>query len=388
MIRWGILRATQTVLVVCVLALFAGALLGQPILLSFVETGSMEPTIDTGDGFIAIPSALTGEPEVGDVVVFEAEEIEGGGLTTHRIVGAEERGYITQGDANLGTDQEAGEPVVQDAQIVATAVSVGGTTVTIPHLGTAVMALGDGLDSLQHWLALTLGLDVFLGAGGLAALVLVLSVVLYAIETVRERRQRSYESRVGRDEDFPIDAHHLCIALALLVAISAGAAMVVPGGAHSYDVVSAEFDSDRPLVIEQGTTETVSYDVINGGLVPIVSYLEPGSEGVGVDAERFEVGPRDDVATTVSLTAPDDTGYYPMYVTEHRYLHVLPGSVIDTLHDVHPWVPILTIVSLAGSLTYLLGRLAMRGGDVRTVRREKRTARATRFTRRYDDTND
>ncbi|MEF8815067.1 MAG: S26 family signal peptidase, partial [Halovenus sp.] len=67
----------QLAVVVVVLSLLLGQFLGQPILLSFVETGSMEPTIDTGDGFVAIPTELAGDIDQGDVVVFRAEEIQG-----------------------------------------------------------------------------------------------------------------------------------------------------------------------------------------------------------------------------------------------------------------------------------------------------------------------
>jgi len=126
--------ALQVAVVLAVLALIAGQLLGQPVLFSFVETGSMQPTLDPGDGFIAIPTALAGDVGIGDVVTFDAQEIEGGGLTTHRVVEETERGYVTRGDNNPFTDQDAGEPVVQDADIVAVALSVGGSVVVIPHL--------------------------------------------------------------------------------------------------------------------------------------------------------------------------------------------------------------------------------------------------------------
>jgi signal peptidase I len=55
-----------------VLAIVAGHLLGVPVALSYVETGSMEPTIGTGDGFVAILAAVSGPIEEGDVVVFDA----------------------------------------------------------------------------------------------------------------------------------------------------------------------------------------------------------------------------------------------------------------------------------------------------------------------------
>jgi len=46
------------VLVAVLVSLVIGQALGQPVLLAYVESGSMEPTIDEGDGFVAIPSVV------------------------------------------------------------------------------------------------------------------------------------------------------------------------------------------------------------------------------------------------------------------------------------------------------------------------------------------
>jgi len=69
--------------VAVVIAMLVGQQLGQPILLGFVVTGSMSPTLEPGDGFVAVPPAIAGDIEEGDVVTFDARELEGGGLTTH-----------------------------------------------------------------------------------------------------------------------------------------------------------------------------------------------------------------------------------------------------------------------------------------------------------------
>ncbi len=114
---WAQSGFTQAV-VGLVAAILLGQVLGQPILLGFVVTGTMSPTVEPGDGFIAIPPELAGDIEDGYVVTFEAEQIGGGGLTTHRIVRKTERGYITRGDANPFTDQDGGSefsrPITDD----------------------------------------------------------------------------------------------------------------------------------------------------------------------------------------------------------------------------------------------------------------------------------
>lgn len=364
----------QVVLVLVIVALIAGQLLGQPILLGFVETGSMEPSLEPGDGFVAVPAPLSGEVSDGDVVVFDAEELEGGGLTTHRVVGETDRGYVTQGDANPFTDQDDQEPYVQDGQIVATALQVDGDLVRIPHLGTAAMAISDTLEAVQQWLAVTFGTRAMLGSSGLAYVLLGLSVVAYAAETVRERRDRTPTSRRD-DEETPLDPRWLCLGFAAIVVIATAAAMVVPAGTESFDVVSSSFESDRPLVIESGTTEEIPYTVSNGGLVPIVSYVVPASDGVAVEDERVSVERMDEAEVEVSLTAPEETGYHPMYVTEYRYVHVLPLPVIAALFSIHPWLPHLVILGLLGGGIYVLGRVLIGSGEPRLRRRRARTRR-------------
>jgi signal peptidase I len=57
-----------------------------------VVSGSMSPTLDVGD----VIYVTDGEPKVGDIVVLNVD----GQLVTHRIVGLENGGFITKGDAN------------------------------------------------------------------------------------------------------------------------------------------------------------------------------------------------------------------------------------------------------------------------------------------------
>lgn len=382
MIRRGVKRGGRGIVLAVAVALLAGQLLGQPVLLGFVETGSMEPTIETGDGFVAVPSELTDDPEPGDVIVFEAEEIQSGGLTTHRVVEETPQGYVTRGDANPFTDQDGGEPYVRDAQIVAEAWTVNGEVVTIPAFGTAVMTAGDAIERAQTRLAAAVGVRELGGASGLAVPVLGLSIALYPVETVRERRSASLDSRIGDggngggDEDAWIDPRLLSAGFALLVVLAAAAAMVVPAGTQSYDVISAEFDSERPLVIERGTTEEIPYPISNGDVVPTISYVESGDENVRVEPGRATVGSRGETTVTVAITAPDETGHYPTYVTEYRYLYVLPAPVIDALYEIHPWAPFAAIVSLLGGGTYALGRRLAGPGDARS-RREAIRSRCT-----------
>ncbi|MCU4719009.1 signal peptidase I [Halapricum hydrolyticum] len=355
-------KAIGAVMALALVALVVGQLLGQPVLLSYVTTGSMEPTIDAGDGFVAVPTAVAGPIEEGDVVVFEAEEIQGGGLTTHRVVEETDRGFVTRGDANPFTDQDSGEPPVRREQIVAVAWQVGGEPVVIPHLGTVAESVQGFVEALQFRLAGLLGTRSLLGTQGLAYLIFGLTVVLYAVDvwlSDDRRRDRS------RQRDSGLSAHLLIGVMAASLVLAATAAMVGPAGPQSFEIVSSEFESERSDVIQQGTNQTLQYTVGNGGQVPVYVFFQEGSQNVDIQPESFRLGGNDVQNGTLTLTAPPETGAYRLFLTEHRYLALLPESHVRSLYEVHPWLPIVVIDALIGVPFYVVGIVLVGTGRVR-----------------------
>lgn len=381
--RYSTLGA-QLLVGAAVVAMFVGFALGQPVLLSFVETGSMEPTLEPGDGFVAIPAQIAGETEPGDVVVFEAREIEGGGLTTHRIVDETDAGYITQGDANPFTDQDSDEPPVQEAQIVAVALQLDGDVVAIPSIGTAIMALQSALDEVQRQLAIALGTRWLMDAGGVAVILFGLSILAWIVDWyLEDSSSADRPTEPDRSQNTGTSIRTILIGLTILMVVAATAAMVVPGGSQEYELVSAEFQSENPTVVQQGTSQSHDYVVWNDGIVPVHVYVEPDSDRVAVDPEQVYIEQLSEETVTVTLSAPEETGFYPMYVQERRYLAVLPSSVIDQLYVVHPWLPIATINAVLGGGFYLLGMLLIGSGRKR-LRSKKTPAKRSRTGRLRD----
>ncbi|MDT3435511.1 signal peptidase I [Haloarcula sp. 1CSR25-25] len=367
-LRKGVEVLLEVALGVFLIAMVLGQILGQPVLLGFVTTGSMQPTLEPGDGFVAIPADLAGSVEEGDVVTFRAEEIQGGGLTTHRVVDKTDRGYITRGDNNPFTDQDGDEPPVTDAQIVAVAWQPGGEVVAVPGVGTLVNGVRDSLTWVQQRAASIFGARSLLGTQGLAYLLLAVSVCAYVIDLLlngnRDRGQRDTSRDTGTSVRLLIGI------FAAAIVLSATATMVAPAGPQEFGVVSAEFDSPGPRVIEQGTTESTQYRLGNGGYIPVVTYFEPATDGIAVEPNETVIPARSTVNATLSLTAPSETGYYRQFVVEHRYLLVLPQSTIRSLYLVHPWLPIITIDALLGGSFYLLGMALVDTGRVRARSRD------------------
>jgi signal peptidase len=365
--------------ILLVLSLVAGSILGQPILLSYVETGSMSPTLEPGDGFVAIPLQLAGPIEEGDVVVYEAEEIQGGGLTTHRVVGETERGHITRGDANPFTDQDSGEPPVKRAQTVAVAWQPGGSIVTIPYFGTAVESIQSVLATIQRYLASLFGTGSLLGTQGLAYLFFGLTLLWYIVAEWRATNTKDEQRTKSRDSG--TNTRLVVGAFALLLVAGATLPMVMPTGTQEYGVVSAEFDSERPTVIPAGESKSQQQPIANGGRIPVVVYLEPSSEGVEVHQESKRLGAGEVTNATVTLHAPDETGYYRRFVSQHHYLAVLPQSTIRALYQFHPWAPIVVIDALIGIPFYLFGIKLIGTGRIRERTRNRTLPVSTRFRR-------
>ena len=359
------------VLLLFVAALMAGQVLGQPVLLSYAETDSMEPTIDAGDGFVAIPAELTGSPDEGDVIVFQSEEVHGGDVTTHRVVGVTEEGYVTQGDANPFTDQDDGEPLVTDGQVLAKAWQVNGEVVVIPHLGTAVVTVQSGVERAQFTVASALGITALLQVQWVAFLLLLVSAGAFLSGLLGEGRQRRNPDR-NRSRKGVYNAGLVIGVLTLLVIATAAGTMLAAGGTQDYGIVSAEFDSDRQDVIPQGETATWTVTTQNSGILPSYAVMEPASAGIEVEPEQQYLSQRSEANATVYITAPPETGYYVRTLAEYRYLAVLPPSVIYGLHSIHPWLAIGTISGVIGAAFALPLVVLFGTGTIRT-REPRRT---------------
>ncbi len=372
-------------LAVVVAALLLGQLLGQPILLGYVATGSMAPAMDAGDGFVAVPDAVSGDISEGDVVVFEAQEVNQGELTTHRVVAVTDEGYVTKGDANPFTDQDAGEPPVTDGQVVATAFTVGESPVTIPHLGTLVMGVQSTVGSIVDAIAGLAGVPDGLDAEGSGAILVGIGVALLGFGLLFERAGPSRRETARTRSREGVIGIWVVIGLVLVVLVTlATAAMVIPSGTTTYEVVSTDQPTDDPQVLAPGETGELTRTVDNAGYLPVVVRTEAASGGVAVEPTSQTVGMRSASETTLRLSAPETEGQYLRTVSEYRYLLVLPPSILVGLHDVHPYLAVgavngVVVGVAVGAILALFGRDDIRirrsGAHVSTATRLKRKAR-------------
>jgi len=381
-VRSGVRTILAAIVVLVAATLLIGQLLGQPVLLSYVETGSMEPTLDAGDGFVAIPAEAAGPIEEGDVIVFEARQIHGGGLTTHRVVEVTDQGYVTRGDANPFTDQDNGEPRVTDGQIVAKAWRVDGSVVAIPNLGTALETASDGFDAARQRIALVLGIPALVRTEWLTMGLFGVGVLSMLAGSLTDEEPSRNRDR-SRSRPGIYEARTIVLAVGVVVFVAAGGAMLASGGTHEYGIVSAEFDGDGETVVPVGETRIYSVPVRNGAVLPVYAVAEPASSGVDVDPRAQRLDPRGNANATIAVSAPPETGYYVRSFSEYHYFAVLPRSMVLAAHSIHPWLAVFVVsTALSGATTIALW-LALGPGPIRT-----RDAHAGRRRNREEFTND
>ncbi|WP_254861920.1 S26 family signal peptidase [Halovivax gelatinilyticus] len=355
-IKTGVTYAAGVIGAIVVISLVLGMLLGQPVLFAYVETGSMEPTLSAGDGYVAIPAPIASDVETGDVVAFEAESVHGGELTTHRVVDERERGYVTQGDANPFIDQSQGEPPLTDGQIHAVALQVNGEVVAVPHMGTVAMGIDSGFDRVESLVFGTLGGDRF-GSGSMTYLLFGVGVLLLASSVVGGPNRERQGSRSGaRTREDSVDSRVLLAGCLVLLCLAATVAMVVPAGGEHYGIVSTEGNSSNPTVVPVGESDDFDYEIHNGGFVPTVSYLSAETNGIDLEPERIRLARGESENVSVTVYADDETGYHVESSREYRYLVVLPPVVIDSLYSIHPWLPSLAIYATISTPVWLAWR--------------------------------
>lgn len=309
----------RNVALVIVVGLGCVAVVVAPIQISYVYSGSMEPTIHQYDGYVVLEGSSVSP---GDVVVFRSEEKDA--YVTHRIVAETPEGYLTQGDANPSTDQASGSPPVEESAVVGRVLTVGGDPVTIPALGRAVRLLR------KHAVA--------------AAVVAVLGILLLASRST---------DRPGRSVVRVDDVVRPLFVAVLVTALVAGVAGTRTVDLH-YVAVDGHPAGPRTMEVGEARNETIR---IERPEVPGMQVVAVGDDVVVTD--------RTANATTIELSVrippPESVGPHGGVLRVARYPATLPSAFLRRLIAVHPGLAALaSALSVLGPL-YLVARLALDG---------------------------
>lgn len=279
-----------------------------PVHLSYATSGSMEPVIAPGDAYLLIDM---GSYREGDIVTFysatRSEHV------THRIVSDTAEGYLTQGDANPTTDQQAGLAPVPETAVLGRVLSIDEVPLILPGAGPAIRTV---TTNPVLWGAL---------------------VVVTGVLGVRSRGPvRNQARRVARFGDLVRPVFAVGVLGSLAVVLLLGSSTVM------FQYVAVTTAPSGPAQVAVGQERNQSF-AIQLTTVPIAAVFVE-AEGMTVREQTFT----DDTirlnATVHARTAP---GPFRTTVQTFAYPATLPNSVLASLHE---WHPVAAAVASVGTL--------------------------------------
>lgn len=347
--------------------------MGQPALL-YVDSSSMSPTIEKGDGFVAVPYMVSDDVSEDDIIVFESLELDGGGTTTHRVVGESDNGFITKGDNNPFTDQDADEPPVTETRIKSVVLQINDDPVTIPNLGLVVNIGSNIFGSISGFI----GLDS-LSITNTVSIIFGVLLLIYGVFPSSSKRNKNRDNTSKSR-----NALLIIIVFVLVALVPMNYTMLMSSGTYQYEIISSEQPNENPMIIEKGEKSDVTYSVKNTGLVPTIIYINEINENIEYKNDYIYIPPRSGKNVTIETKAPDETGNYYMSIKENRYICILPPFMITYLHNIHPILVFGLINSVVGSLCVLLCLVTVGSGKLRLRSKNRVKKTISEYVSRYD----
>lgn len=301
-------------------------ILDAPLLLAYIKSDSMSPTLNKNDlVFINIFDRNFNE---GDIVVFNSN----GDWICHRIVREVEGGYITKGDRNIATDQFGGKEIVTRERIVGKILSISGDPINIP--------LGVEFEKVENTFAKNkLLLFFFLSFAGL----------LLIGKGERKKRCKKY-LRISAKTLFAISS------LLILTMFSLANVVAFEKRTISYGTTSAGGLREDWVLPGEVFSRQIEFE--NRGAYPYYYRISPDSANLKFEGEGFILYPGERRVIEIEIHAPEDTSLHTEKLSVAKYIPLLPIEVIDALSSAHPYLPILAMdfeIALVLLLVYVFG---------------------------------
>lgn len=307
-----------------------------PVHLSYATSGSMEPGISPGDAYIVVG---VGTPAEGDIITFySAQRSE---YVTHRIVEETPEGYITQGDANPTTDQEAGLPPVTEDTVLGYVFTPGGGPLILPGAGPVIRGIT---------------------TNPLVPAVLAVIAILQGVRSHGPKRATS--RRVPSFGDLVRPVFLVGIFGSLTVLLLLGTSSVT----FQYVAVTSEPSGPAQVAVGEDRDQTFTIDI--GGAPVSTVFVE--SDDITIRNKTVTDGK---LRLNATVHARTDPGPFVVTVRTYAYPSTLPQPVLDTLHTIHPAVAGIAAVGAAFVPLYLVywllfdSRVRVRSTTSRRLRR-------------------
>lgn len=298
--------------------LIAVVLLVGPVQLSYATGDSMEPTISDGDAYLV--TTVHGEISPGDIIVFHRM---GGETVVHRVTEVTTDGYITRGDNNPSTDQQAGWEQIDSGQVKGKVVTIGGTPLAVGGIGDILQFIDD-----NRYVSL-----------GVALAVLTSLHLLFKSSDDRSRIHRI------RDE-----ARTIGVVLFILGTI----AVLVGGNSLPAVFVHSTVAPPASDTVETGDPGERTY-VVSIQRSPVSTLVITATGDITI--EEVDRTGADTWEVTVSTPPHDDPGVSHGTIDVYAYPRFLPTDILTRLQMIHPTIAAtasVAFIAIPVFVSYLL----------------------------------
>ncbi len=285
-----------------------GFALDRPVLMSYVTSNSMNPTLEVGDMFFINPIS---KGDVGQIIVFKMN----GHWTVHRVYAKVSGGYITKGDNNVATDQQNSfAKPVNESDIAGTVITLNGKPIRIPKIGIYIEEISRRVANL--YLALTL-----LAVG---------SVLL----TGNKKKNRRKRKLIIKYKTLYSSISAITIAVLILAIMSSWGQI-----GFSYASTLAGGQRDGWYLPNSEFEKTI--EIKNNWIYPAVYVLDPIGTRLKLNKTSLTLAGRSLESVSMRVRVPSKTMVYSENIKIYAYPLLLPSNFIVSMASITPYLPLI-----------------------------------------------
>lgn len=293
-----------------------------PVSIWYVTSGSMQPLYDVNDGFILISSK---NYKKGDIITFKAEKLKSE-YVTHRIDSIKSDGsMITKGDNNLTTDQMDSEPPISKNAVIGKVLTIGKKAVVLKKLGLITGYIKNIKNIFK---------------------IICILIAVYTLHFIFEKFILKSNSKSKRKlilKDIAPYFDYLFWIFFVLLVLNM---LFISTFINSYNseklsfVVVSTDGLKNPMPGEEYTKKQV---IENKTIIPLVTIFKTEEKDTIIRPEIVNLAAKSQAEYTISLKAPDKTGYYSYDIKKLVYPDILPYEWFTRLYSRGDMLPLIII---------------------------------------------
>lgn len=342
------------VLVFAVSVLF-GTFLDRPVLVSYVLSNSMEPTLSEGDIIFINPFVFN--PGKNDVIIFKS----GKDYVVHRIMAVTQSGFITKGDNNIATDQLNGKPNVKKEDIAGKIMVIGSWAVAIPHAGEYLKTLSTAIGRNKI---------------GIIAILLILGLYL-STESEERKAKKRIRGRTALRLSFSFI--YFLFSISILVIIALSMVMVTEERSIEYATTSGAGKIENWYF--PGEVFQKELNIHNYGKYPYIYKLEISSPRLSIEESTpFTLRSGEEKIIAATVHAPVETQLNTERIKIWKYLPLLHADAFEMLFSINPFLPVL-VIDMELALILVIVYFMIGGQNEESIRLQTRSLSLDRIKR-------